>query len=51
MVDDIVDPQAPMHGCFGIERRGAAAVVCYITHAVLSGAAIERENWELDACW
>jgi ribose-phosphate pyrophosphokinase len=51
MVDDIVDTAGTLcTAASALKEEGAAAVVCYITHAVLSGAAIERiENSELDA--
>ena len=51
MVDDIVDTAGTLcTAASALKEEGAAAVVCYITHAVLSGAAIERiENSDLDA--
>mgnify|MGYP006249486601 FL=1 len=43
MVDDIVDTAGTLcTAAEGLKQEGAAAVVCYITHAVFSGPAIER---------
>ena len=48
MVDDIVDTAGTLCTAAEAERRGASAVVCYITHAV-SGLAIERiQNSHID---
>ena len=43
MVDDIVDTTGTLcTAAEALKQEGAAAVVCYITHAVFSGPAIER---------
>jgi ribose-phosphate pyrophosphokinase len=43
MVDDIVDTAGTLcTAAEALKQEGAAAVVCYITHAVFSGPAIER---------
>jgi ribose-phosphate pyrophosphokinase len=43
MVDDIVDTAGTLcTAADALKQEGAAAVVCYITHAVFSGPAIER---------
>lgn len=43
MVDDIVDTAGTLcTAAEALKDEGAAAVVCYITHAVFSGPAIER---------
>ena len=43
MVDDIVDTAGTLcTAAEALKQQGAAAVVCYITHAVFSGPAIER---------
>ena len=43
MVDDIVDTAGTLcTAAEALKEEGAAAVVCYITHAVFSGPAIER---------
>ncbi len=43
MVDDIVDTAGTLStAAEALKQEGAAAVVCYITHAVFSGPAIER---------
>ena len=43
MVDDIVDTAGTLcTAAEALKGEGAAAVVCYITHAVFSGPAIER---------
>jgi ribose-phosphate pyrophosphokinase len=51
IVDDIVDTAGTLcTAAAALKEEGAAAVVCYITHAVFSGAAIERiQKSELDA--
>ena len=51
IVDDIVDTAGTLcTAASALKEEGAASVVCYITHAVFSGAAIERiEKSELDA--
>jgi ribose-phosphate pyrophosphokinase len=53
MVDDIVDTAGTLCQAAGaLKERGAAGVVAYITHAVLSGPAIERiEESALDAMY
>ena len=53
MVDDIVDTAGTLCQAAGaLKERGAAGVVAYITHAVLSGPAIERiEQSALDAIY
>ena len=50
MVDDIVDTAGTLcTAAEALKEEGAAAVVCYITHAVFSGPAIERiANSEID---
>ena len=50
MVDDIVDTAGTLcTAAEALKEEGAAAVVCYITHAVFSGPAIERiTNSEID---
>ena len=43
MIDDMVDTAGTMcHAAGALKRQGAASVVAYITHAVLSGPAVER---------
>ena len=43
MVDDIVDTAGTLcTAAEALKDEGASAVVCYITHAVFSGPAIER---------
>ncbi|MGI9325408.1 MAG: ribose-phosphate pyrophosphokinase [Pseudomonadales bacterium] len=53
LVDDMVDTAGTL--CAAAEelkRSGAIGVVAYITHPVLSGAALERiENSEIDQIW
>ena len=45
MVDDIVDTAGTLcQAAAALKDRGAAGVVAYITHAVLSGPAIDRIN-------
>ena len=53
MVDDIVDTAGTLCQAAGaLKERGAAGVVAYITHAVLSGPAIQRiEESALDAIY
>ncbi len=53
MVDDIVDTAGTLCQAAGaLKERGASLVVAYITHAVLSGPAIERiEESALDAIY
>jgi ribose-phosphate pyrophosphokinase len=50
MVDDIVDTAGTLcTAAEALKEEGAAAVVCYITHAVFSGPAIEHiANSEID---
>jgi ribose-phosphate pyrophosphokinase len=50
MVDDIVDTAGTLcTAAEALKEEGAAAVVCYITHAIFSGPAIERiANSEID---
>ena len=50
MVDDIVDTAGTLcTAAEALKEEGAAAVVCYITHAVFSGPAIERiSNSQID---
>jgi ribose-phosphate pyrophosphokinase len=50
MVDDIVDTAGTLcTAAEALKEEGAASVVCYITHAVFSGPAIERiANSEID---
>ena len=50
MVDDIVDTAGTLcTAAEALKEEGAASVVCYITHAVFSGPAIERiTNSEID---
>ena len=50
MVDDIVDTAGTLcTAAEALKEEGAAAVVCYITHAIFSGPAIERiVNSEID---
>lgn len=50
MVDDIVDTAGTLcTAAEALKEEGAVAVVCYITHAVFSGPAIERiANSEID---
>ena len=50
MVDDIVDTAGTLcTAAEALKEEGASAVVCYITHAVFSGPAIERiANSEID---
>ena len=50
MVDDIVDTAGTLcTAAEALKEEGASAVVCYITHAVFSGPAIERiTNSEID---
>jgi ribose-phosphate pyrophosphokinase len=43
MIDDMVDTAGTMcHAASALKKQGAASVVAYITHAVLSGPAVER---------
>ena len=51
IVDDIVDTAGTLcNAAVALKERGAKEVVSYITHAVLSGPAIERiESSELDS--
>jgi ribose-phosphate pyrophosphokinase len=45
MIDDIVDTAGTLcQAAAALKERGAAGVVAYITHAVLSGPAIDRIN-------
>lgn len=45
MVDDLVDTAGTLcHAATALKKEGAARVVAYITHPVLSGPAIERIN-------
>jgi ribose-phosphate pyrophosphokinase len=45
LVDDLVDTAGTLcHGASALKKAGAKRVVAYITHAVLSGPAIERIN-------
>jgi ribose-phosphate pyrophosphokinase len=45
MVDDIVDTAGTLcQAAAALKDRGAAGVVAYITHAVLSGPALDRIN-------
>jgi ribose-phosphate pyrophosphokinase len=50
MVDDIVDTAGTLcTAAEALKEEGAAAVVCYITHAVFSGPAIEQiSNSQID---
>jgi len=47
LIDDLVDTAAPSARPPGAEGRGAAKVVAYCTHAVLSGPAVENINTSL----
>ena len=43
MIDDMVDTAGTLcHAAGALKKRGAATVAAYITHAVLSGPAVER---------
>jgi ribose-phosphate pyrophosphokinase len=45
LVDDLVDTAGTLcHGASALKKAGAKRVVAYITHAVLSGPAIDRIN-------
>lgn len=45
LIDDLVDTAGTLcHGASALKKAGAKRVVAYITHAVLSGPAIERIN-------
>jgi ribose-phosphate pyrophosphokinase len=50
MIDDIVDTAGTLcEAAHALKQRGAIRVVAYITHAVLSGPAVQRiETSELD---
>jgi ribose-phosphate pyrophosphokinase len=43
MIDDLVDTAGTLcHAAHALKEQGAASVAAYITHAVLSGPAVER---------
>ena len=50
LIDDLIDTAGTLcQACQALKERGAQRVVAYITHAVLSGPAVERiENSVLD---